>query len=182
MTLVRSQGIPAKWQSGWMLHPGEVNLHDWCEVYFEGVGWVPVDQSFGLQDSPDEKVRNFYRSGIDSYRLIVNDDYARKLTRRRNICAANVRFSARRAGVGGREPLFDQWKWHMEKPPLTPPKEGNLGIAFRLIFCPERVTYTSPGQMRNECRPGFGNAIRAIRPPEMMKKAFPIFRTEWDSP
>ncbi|MFA5328588.1 MAG: transglutaminase domain-containing protein, partial [Prolixibacteraceae bacterium] len=79
MTLARSQGIPVKWQSGWKLHPNEVNLHDWCEVYYEGVGWVPLDQSFGLQSSKDEKVRNFYRSGIDSYRLIVNDDYAGKL-------------------------------------------------------------------------------------------------------
>ncbi len=34
MTLARSQGIPVKWQSGWMLHPHEVNLHDWCEVYY----------------------------------------------------------------------------------------------------------------------------------------------------
>jgi transglutaminase-like putative cysteine protease len=51
MSLARVSGIPCKWQSGWMLHPGEVNLHDWCEVYYEGVGWVPLDQSFGLQDS-----------------------------------------------------------------------------------------------------------------------------------
>ena len=55
MTLARSVGIPVKWQSGWMLHPGEVNLHDWCEVYYEGIGWVPLDQSFGLQDSKDDK-------------------------------------------------------------------------------------------------------------------------------
>jgi hypothetical protein len=47
ITLCRLNGIPAKWQSGFMLHPGGVNLHDWAEVYFEGVGWVPVDQSFG---------------------------------------------------------------------------------------------------------------------------------------
>ena len=38
ITLCRLNGIPAKWQSGFMLHPGGVNLHDWAEVYFEGVG------------------------------------------------------------------------------------------------------------------------------------------------
>jgi len=78
MTMARYRGIPVKWQSGWMLHPGKVNLHDWCEVYYEGIGWVPLDQSFGLQVSEKEKVRNFYRTGIDSYRLIVNDDFSQK--------------------------------------------------------------------------------------------------------
>ncbi|MDD2244821.1 MAG: transglutaminase domain-containing protein, partial [Dysgonamonadaceae bacterium] len=43
ITMLRYKGIPARWQSGWMMHPGEVNLHDWAEVYFEGVGWIPVD-------------------------------------------------------------------------------------------------------------------------------------------
>ncbi len=115
MTLVRSQGIPAKWQSGWMLHPGEVNLHDWCEVYFEGVGWVPVDQSFGLQDCPDERVRNFYRSGIDSYRLIVNDDYARKLTPEKKYMRSEpYDFQRGELEWEGGNLYFDQWKWHIE--------------------------------------------------------------------
>jgi hypothetical protein len=74
MTMVRYKGIPVRWQSGWMLHPGEVNLHDWCEVYYEGVGWVPLDMSFSLQKSNNKQVRNFYISGIDSYRLIVNSN------------------------------------------------------------------------------------------------------------
>lgn len=79
MTMMRYNGIPAKWQSGWMLHPVEVNLHDWCEIYFEGLGWVPVDQSFGIQESKNEQVKYFYSNGIDSYRLIVNDDYSKPL-------------------------------------------------------------------------------------------------------
>lgn len=78
MSLARFSGIPCKWQSGWMLHPGEVNLHDWCEVYYEGVGWVPLDQSFGLQRSDNQKVKEFYISGIDGYRLIINDDFSRE--------------------------------------------------------------------------------------------------------
>ena len=76
MSMARSAGIPCKWQSGWMLHPGEINLHDWCQVYYEGVGWVPVDQSFGLQNSENQKIREFYLSGIDEYRWIVNDDFS----------------------------------------------------------------------------------------------------------
>jgi len=115
MTLARSQGIPVKWQSGWMLHPHEVNLHDWCEVYYEGVGWVPLDQSFGLQSSPDEKVRNFYRSGIDSYRLIVNDDYGRKLVPEKKFPRSEpYDFQRGELEWEGGNLYFNQWSWDME--------------------------------------------------------------------
>ena len=49
ITLCRYNGIPARWQSGFMLYPNGKNLHDWAEIYFEGIGWIPVDSSFGLQ-------------------------------------------------------------------------------------------------------------------------------------
>ena len=115
MILARSQGIPVKWQSGWMLHPREVNLHDWCEVYYEGIGWVPLDQSFGLQVSPDEKVMNFYRSGIDSYRLIVNDDYARELTPAKKYFRSEpYDFQRGELEWEGGNLYFDCWSWHMD--------------------------------------------------------------------
>lgn len=79
MSMARYAGIPCKWQSGWMLHPGELNLHDWCEVYYEGIGWVPVDQSFGLQNIENVNIREFYISGIDRYRLIINDNFGSSL-------------------------------------------------------------------------------------------------------
>ena len=47
ITMSRCAGIPARWQSGLMFHPDNCNLHDWCELYFEGIGWVPCDPSFG---------------------------------------------------------------------------------------------------------------------------------------
>ncbi len=73
ISLMRTLGVPARWESGWMLHPGEKNLHDWAEVYFEGVGWVPVDASFGrYSNSRDLAVRNFYSTGIDAHRLVAN--------------------------------------------------------------------------------------------------------------
>ncbi len=78
MSMARYKGIPVKWQSGWMLHPGFKNLHDWAEVYYEGLGWVPLDMSFGLQDSEDKQIKEFYLSGIDAYRMVVNDDIAGK--------------------------------------------------------------------------------------------------------
>lgn len=79
ISLMRSLGIPARWESGWMLHPGEKNLHDWAEVYFEGIGWVPVDLSFGRYSvSRRPEVRNFYSHGIDAHRLAANHDIGRQ--------------------------------------------------------------------------------------------------------
>ena len=76
MSMLRYKGVPVRWQSGWMVPPGAENLHDWCEVYYEGPGWVPVDVSYDLQDSESIAVKEFYLSGIDSYRLILNDGVA----------------------------------------------------------------------------------------------------------
>lgn len=80
ISLMRSLGIPARWESGWMLHPGEKNFHDWAEVYFEGVGWVPVDTSFGRYTADDDKrVRNFHSTGQDNYRFASNRGVAGNL-------------------------------------------------------------------------------------------------------
>lgn len=79
ITLARYNGIPARWESGLMLHPKSENLHDWGEVYFEGIGWVPVDQSFGLVESKDEDTHWFFLGGNDAYHFIVNDDFGQPL-------------------------------------------------------------------------------------------------------
>lgn len=77
ITLCRYNGIPAKWQSGWFLYPDNMNLHDWAEVYFEGIGWVPMDPDFNLQKGiKKEDAREFFFGGADAYRLIVNDDFS----------------------------------------------------------------------------------------------------------
>lgn len=73
ISLMRSLGVPARWESGWMLHPGEKNLHDWAEVYYEGVGWVPVDVSFGrYTGAEDPRAQKFYSTGMDAHRLAAN--------------------------------------------------------------------------------------------------------------
>ncbi len=73
ISLMRSLGIPARWESGWMLHPGELNLHDWAEVYFEGIGWVPVDVSFGrYTGASDPAAQKFYSTGMDAHRMAAN--------------------------------------------------------------------------------------------------------------
>jgi len=113
-TMARYKGIPAKWQSGWMLMPGEVNLHDWAEVYYEGLGWVPVDQSFGLIDSDDDNVKNFYTCGIDPYRLIVNDDYSQEFyPAKKHFRSETVDFQRGEVEVSDRNIYFNQWTYYL---------------------------------------------------------------------
>lgn len=87
MTLCRAKGIPTQWQSGLMMHPGDKNLHDWGQVYFEGVGWVPVDQSFGIPSFARGACLDrhpgadfFFLGGIEPYRLVVNSDFGGQLS------------------------------------------------------------------------------------------------------
>jgi transglutaminase-like putative cysteine protease len=52
VTACRSQGLAARFVSGYsMHHPEEVSeheLHAWAEVYLSGGGWLPYDPSLGL--------------------------------------------------------------------------------------------------------------------------------------
>ena len=115
--MARYAGIPAKWESGWMLHPGNKNLHDWAEAYFEGIGWVPVDQSFGRVkgsiDDPDSYY--FFTKGLDAYRLIVNDGisgdfYPAKIHPR----SETVDFQRGEVEWRGGNLYFGRWKYKME--------------------------------------------------------------------
>lgn len=115
MTLARYNGIPVRWQSGWMLHPGEVNLHDWCEVYYEGAGWVPLDISFGLMPSDDIQVREFYISGMDSYRFIVNDDIMAPLfPEKTHFRSEPYDFQRGELEWSGGNLYFNRWRYRME--------------------------------------------------------------------
>lgn len=114
MTLCRYNGIPAKWQSGWMLHPGEVNLHDWSEIYLEGYGWVPVDQSFGLIESDQEDEKYFFLGSTDPYHLIVNDDYSKELFPAKTFPRSEtVDFQRGELEWRGGNIYFDKWDYHM---------------------------------------------------------------------
>lgn len=115
ITLARLNGIPAKWESGWMLHPVEVNLHDWSEMFLDGYGWVPVDQSFGLQHSTDERVAYYYLGGIDAYRLIANDDFGRDLFPAKIYPRSEtVDFQRGEVEWRGGNLYFDKWSYSMD--------------------------------------------------------------------
>ena len=115
MSMLRYKGIPVKWQSGWKMPPDAKNLHDWCEVYFEGAGWVPVDISYGLQYSNDRKTREFYISGIDSYRLIINEGIAGRLYPEKKFLRSEP-FDFQRGEIewSGGNLYFDKWDYNME--------------------------------------------------------------------
>lgn len=115
LSMARSLGIPCKWQSGWYLLPQEKNLHDWAEVYYEGVGWVPVDPSFQLIKSDDKRIKNFYINGLDSYRLVVNDDYAQELyPPKKHYRSEPLDFQRGELEWKGGNLYFDTWSYNME--------------------------------------------------------------------
>ncbi|MCY1719475.1 transglutaminase-like domain-containing protein [Prolixibacteraceae bacterium Z1-6] len=115
LSMTRSLGIPCKWQSGWYLLPEEKNLHDWAEVYYEGIGWVPVDPSFGLIDSEDQRVKKFYLNGLDSYRLIINDDYSQELyPPKKHYRSEPYDFQRGELEWDGGNLYFDSWSYKMQ--------------------------------------------------------------------
>lgn len=119
VTLCRAAGIPARWQSGWMLHPGAVNMHDWSEIYYEGIGWVPTDVSFGrgrgeVKDIEDEYF--FYTKGLDAYRLICNSDYSGQFyPAKKFIRSETVDFQRGEVEWAGGNLYFNQWSGWIEE-------------------------------------------------------------------
>lgn len=115
MSMLRYKGIPVKWQSGWMVPPDDKNLHDWCEVYYEGSGWVPVDISYGLQVTDNIKTREFYISGIDSYRLIINDGISGNFyPEKKSMRSDPYDFQRGEVEWKGGNLYFDKWDYDMK--------------------------------------------------------------------
>lgn len=119
LTLCRAKGIPGHFESGFMMHPSDTNLHDWAEIYFEGVGWVPVDQSFGIPYyANDDATRYFFLGGIDGWRMIVNSDFGMPLyPAKKFMRSETVDFQRGEAEWRGGNLYFDQWNWHIEVVP-----------------------------------------------------------------
>ena len=116
ISMLRYKGIPAHWQSGWMMHPGEVNLHDWAEYYIEGVGWIPIDVSFGRADVENNPLaRRFFMSGIDSYRLYINNDYSVSFyPEKKYPRSETVDFQRGEVETDSENLYFDKWSYKMQ--------------------------------------------------------------------
>ncbi len=80
ITLCRTSGVPARWQSGWYLNPINPSPHDWAQFYVEPYGWLYADPSIGGHKRSIEKYHRFYFGNIDHFRLIANMDISSTFT------------------------------------------------------------------------------------------------------
>lgn len=116
LSLLRLNGIPARWQSGWMFSAGTYNnIHDWGQLYLAPYGWVPVDVTFGqLAPKPgdDPRLRWFYLGGLDAYRIAFNDDYVRPFVPVKQFPRSETVDSQRgEVEWRGGNLYFDQWDY-----------------------------------------------------------------------
>jgi len=83
ITLLRLNGIPARWQSGFIFSDGKYNnIHDWGQLYLAPYGWVPMDVTFGQlhpAQGDDPALQWFYLGGLDAYRIAFNSDFSQPL-------------------------------------------------------------------------------------------------------
>lgn len=115
ITLCRSAGVPARWQSGWQLKPGELNMHDWAEIYIEPWGWLPADASWGMMKSNKPAVRDFFCGHIDPYRMIVNLDYGRTLDPpKHSFRSEPIDFQRGEIEIDGHNLYFDEWEFKFD--------------------------------------------------------------------
>lgn len=125
ISLMRTLGVPARWESGWMLHPGELNFHDWAEVYFEGIGWLPVDVSFGRYTGAENPLAHtFYSHGIDAHRFATNKGVNEPLyPRKKFIRSETVDFQAGEVEISKGNLFYPAWDSKFEIISVEPIKE-----------------------------------------------------------
>ncbi len=127
MTLLRLNGIPTRWQSGWVYSDGDYdNMHDWAQLYIAPWGWVPMDVTFGRLSSGDPQIDSFYLGGLDAYRVAFNDDYSQPFTPAKQHFRSDTVDSQRgEVEWRGGNLYFDQWDYHFKAQVLSPSK-GDL--------------------------------------------------------
>ena len=108
ISMLRSIGIPARWESGWELTSSWTGYHDWAEIYFEGTGWVPTDVSRG-RATHNEPFQDFYKTSIDGYRFATNQGISGELSpKKKYIRCETVDFQA--GEVEWRKGNLTNWK------------------------------------------------------------------------
>jgi transglutaminase-like putative cysteine protease len=123
ITLCRLNGIPARWQSGWNIFPGEKTIHDWSEIYLAPCGWVPVDPYMGVYATryatslkPEQRLelREFYFGGLDQYRMAANSGHNQTLTPpKQSMRSDDVDFQRGELEWGGHNIYFDQYTYSL---------------------------------------------------------------------
>lgn len=134
MTLLRLNGIPARWQSGMVFSDGDYdNLHDWGWFHLAPYGWVPMDvttgrfkDAQGVDGVKDPGVEWFYFGGLDAYRLAFNDDYGTELVPpKQHFRSETVDSQRGEVEWRGGNLYFDQWDYTFEAHVLPESKPGN---------------------------------------------------------
>jgi len=113
MALLRLNGIPARWQSGWVFSDGAYdNMHDWGWLYLAPYGWVPMDVTFGRLGTNDPAIDTFYFGSLDAYRLAFNDDYGQALfPPKQHFRSETVDSQRGEVEWRGGNLYFDQWDY-----------------------------------------------------------------------
>lgn len=116
MTLMRLNGIPTRWQSGWEFGPEHFDtMHDWGEFYIAPYGWLPMDVTHGQLDSDSAALRWFYLGRLDAYRLIFNTDYSQTFSPPKQHWRSETVDSQRgEVEWAGGNLYFDQWDYHLD--------------------------------------------------------------------
>ncbi len=129
ITLCRTAGIPARWQSGFMTFPGDEGMHDWAEIYIRPYGWLPVDPYMGIfftsvtEDLDPETrrgLRDFYYGNIDHFRLVANKGHNQTLyPEKMHVRSETVDFQRGEVEWSGDNLYFNQWKWSIDITDVT---------------------------------------------------------------
>lgn len=123
ITLCRYNGIPARWQSGWLTIPGGKTIHDWTEIYIMPYGWIPVDPYMGVFamqyfSGPTEQrkmIRDFYFGGLDQYRIAANSDHNQELNPpKKSFRSDNVDFQRGELEYGSTNIYFDKYSFELK--------------------------------------------------------------------
>lgn len=123
ITLCRYNGIPARWQSGWLTMPGGKTIHDWTEIYIAPYGWIPVDPYMGVFamqyfSGPLEQrrlIRDFYFGGLDQYRMAANSDHNQELRPpKKSFRSDNVDFQRGELEYDGTNIYFDKYSFELK--------------------------------------------------------------------
>lgn len=82
IAMCRIAGIPARWQSGLAVRPGDVGCHDWAMFYIAPHGWLYADCSYGsaARRRGETERRRHYFGNLDPWRMVANSAFFAPLT------------------------------------------------------------------------------------------------------
>jgi transglutaminase-like putative cysteine protease len=115
LTLMRMNGIPARWQSGWTFTPdGDDDIHDWAQIYLAPYGWIPVDVTYGRLKSDDPSLKWFYLGGLDNFRIAFNDGFSEAFVPPKQFFRSDDVDSQRGEVEWDDNLYYDKWSYHFD--------------------------------------------------------------------